>query len=378
VGFVFEVDLGYPAHLHPDHDDYPLAPEFKKVGSDKTGKLIAHLEARVKYVVHYYALQLYLSLGMTLLRVHRVVKFEQTKWLEPYIKMNTEKRKVAKSEFLQDLFKLANNSVFGKTLQNVRKYRDFKMVNDRNEMNKLVSDPKFKGHKIFTENLILVENRRLNVLLNQPIYVGQAVLDISKCLMYDFHYNVIKKKFGNKVKLMLTDTDSLMYEIETPDVYDYLRNEIGELMDLSNFPNPDTTNSKVIGKFKDETAGVPIREFVGLRSKSYAFKLDEESKMKCKGIKKCCIKKDLNFDAYKQVLFGEAEAKTVTFDTIRSYGHQIYGESVTKVALTANDTKRIVLENGIDTHSYGYIEQPEKSDCMFIDYSNKNKKVRFV
>ena len=291
-GLILEVDLEYPKELHNLHNDYPLAAERVRVTKDmlseyckkiaakyniSTGlvsKLVPTLKNKEKYVLHYRNLQLYLDLGLKINKVHRVLEFSQSPWLKQYIDFNTNKRKNAKNAFEKDFFKLMNNSVFGKTMENLRKRVDVRLVTDEKKLTKLASKPTYVSSKIFNENLVAVHKIKETLTLNRPAYVGMCILDLSKTLMYDFHYNYIKKKYGDKARLLFTDTDSLTYEIEAEDVYKDFWND-KDKFDNSDYPESspyfDKTNKKVIGKFKDEAAGVPICEFVGLRSKMYSY-----------------------------------------------------------------------------------------------------------
>ena len=301
-GLILEVDLEYPKELHNLHNDYPLAPEKIKVTKDmlsdysqkiaekfkiSTGlvhKLIPTLGKKEKYVLHYRNLQLYLDLGLKLTKIHRVLEFNQSPWLKQYIDFNTQKRTNAKNSFEKDFFKLMNNSVFGKTMENIRKRVNVKLVTDVKKLLKWTSKPTYISSKIFNENLVAVHKTKEQIKLNKPAYVGMCILDLSKTLMYDFHYNYIKQHYGSKAKLLFTDTDSLTYEIEAEDVYsDFWKDK--DLFDNSDYPESSPyfykTNKKVIGKFKDEAAGVPVCEFVGLRSKMYSYIKDNQ-----KGLKK--------------------------------------------------------------------------------------------
>ena len=291
-GLILEVDLEYPQELHNLHNDYPIAPEKVKVTEDmlsnyckkiatkyniSTGlvqKLIPTLRDKEKYVLHYRNLRLYTDLGLKIKKVHRVLQFDQSSWLKQYIDFNTEKRKNAKNAFEKDFFKLMNNSVFGKTMENLRKRVDIRLVTSKHKLLKLASKPTFVSSKIFNDNLVAVHKIKETLTLNRPAYVGMCILDLSKTLMYDFHYNYIKKKYGDKAKLLFTDTDSLTYEIQAEDVYQDFWND-RHLFDNSDYPESspyfDKTNKKIIGKFKDEAAGVPITEFVGLKSKMYSY-----------------------------------------------------------------------------------------------------------
>ena len=320
-GFIFEVDLGYPKNLHELHNDYPLAPEKVKVQNEmlseyckkiankydiSTGlvsKLIPTLKNKKNYVIHYRNLQLYLDLGLKIKKVHRVLEFNQSPWMKKYIDFNTEKRKHAKNSFEKDFFKLMNNSVFGKTMENLRKRVDVKLVTNNRDLKNLTSKPTFVNSKIFNKNLVAVHKIKEPLTLDKPAYVGMCILDLSKTLMYDFHYNYIKKKYNDKAKLLFTDTDSLTYQIEAEDVYkDFWADK--DMFDNSDYPESspyyNNANKKIIGKFKDEACGVPITEFVGLRSKMYSYvKNNNKSERTAKGIKKGVIKNNIKHEDYK-------------------------------------------------------------------------------
>ena len=296
-GYILEVDLEYPKKLHNLHNDYPLAAEkitvekdmlsnYCKTISDKYGistglvsKLIPTLSQKEKYVLHYRNLQLYLNLGLKLKKIHRVLKFNQSPWLKQYIDFNTVKRTNAKNDFEKDFFKLMNNSVFGKTMENIRKRVDVRLVTDEKKLLKLTSKPTYVSSKIFNDNLVAVHKIKETLTLNRPAYVGMCIFDLSKTLMYDFHYNYIKNKYEDKAKLLFTDTDSLTYEIEAEDVYkDFWKDK--DMFDNSGYDNDsqffDKTKKKVIGKMKDEAGGIPITEFIGVRSKMYSYIKDNQ------------------------------------------------------------------------------------------------------
>ena len=374
-GIILEVDLEYPEELHNLHNDYPLAAEKIKVTdnmlskyckniSDKynisTGlvyKLIPTLGNKEKYVLHYRNLKLYTDLGLTVAKVHQVLEFNQSPWLKRYIDFNTDKRKTAKNDFEKDFFKLMNNSVFGKTMENIRKRVDVRLVTDENKLLKLASKPTYVSSKIFNENLVAVHKIKETLTLNRPAYVGMCILDLSKTLMYNFHYSHIKKNHGDKAKLLFTDTDSLTYEIEAEDVYQDFWND-KDKFDNSDYPESspyfDKANKKVIGKFKDEAAGVPICEFVGLRSKMYSYIKDNNKGGKtAKGIKKNVIKKNITHDNYKSTLFNNDQMYH-RMKTIRSENHQLGSYEIKKVSLSCFDDKRYIHEDGKTSYAYGH------------------------
>ena len=237
-GIILEVDLEYQKELHQLHNEYPCAPEKKiitdellsdyarkikeehSVSSGKVPKLVTTLNDKEKYVSHYRNLQLYLSLGIRIKKIHRGVEFDQSPWLKEYIDFNTEMRKNAKNSFEKDFFKLMNNSVFGKTMENLRKRVNIELVTDEKRLNKLSAKPTYVSSKIFNENLVGVHTKKERLLLDKPSYVGMCILDLSKTHMYDFHYNYIKKKYPDS-QLLFTDTDSLFYHIKSEkDIYE--------------------------------------------------------------------------------------------------------------------------------------------------------------
>ena len=197
--------------------------------------------------------------------------------------------------------------------------------------------------------------KKTEVYFNEPIYVGQAILDLSKTLMFDFHYNYIRDKYNDRAELLFTDTDSLLYLIHTDDFYKDISIDIEDKFDTSDYPpNHESgiltgVNKKVIGMFKDEVAGRQITHFVGLRPKLYSFKVEDDKIVKrSKGIKKNVVKKGITFDDYTNCLFsGEKQMKSMKI--IRSENHDIYSKEINKIALSANDDKREVLEDRVHT-----------------------------
>ena len=320
-------------------------------------KLIPTLSNKEKYVLHYRNLQLYTELGLKVTKIHRVLEFDQSPWLKQYINFNTKKRTNAKNPFEKDFFKLMNNSVYGKCMENVRKRVDVKLVTDEKRLLKMASKPTYVSSKIFSENLVAVHKIKETLTLNRPAYVGMCILDLSKTLMYDFHYNYIKKKYGSNAKLLFTDTDSLTYEIEADDAYQDFFND-KDKFDNSDYPESspfhDKMNKKVISQFKDEASGTPIIEFIGLRSKMYSYMKDDQKGGKtAKGIKKNTIKKDITHENYKQTLFNNKQIHH-TMKTIRSNNHQLGSYELNKVTLSCFDDKRYIHNNGITSHAYGH------------------------
>ena len=273
--------------------------------------------------------------------------------------MNTKPRSDALEDFEKDFFKLMNNSVFGKTMENVPNHRDIKLVTKNQKRNKLVSEPNYHTSKHFLEDLMAIEMRKTKVVMSKPVYLGQAILDISKTLMYEFWYDYLKPKYGDKVKLCYMDTDNFIVHIETEDFYEDIASNVDKWFDTSaynednNRPLPIGKNKKVIGKFKDEMNGKIMIENYNARAKTYAFKLDDDKETKrAKGTKKCVIKKDLTFENYKESVL---KNKIIMRSQLRfkSDHHNVYTEEIDKIAISSNDDKRLQTFDGITTYPIG-------------------------
>ena len=366
---ILDVDLEYSKELHDLHNDYPLAPE--RLTINKVEKLIPNLNDKKRYIIHYENLKMYESLGMKITHIYRGIKFEESDWMKEYIDLNTNLRVKAKNEFEKDFFKLMNNSVYGKTIENLRKRVDVTLVSSEKKTKRLTSKPNFKHCTVFSKKLSAIEMRKTQIYFNKPVYLGMCILDLSKTLMYDFHYNYIKPNYTSKAKLLFTDTDSLAYEIQTDDFYKDISPDVQTKFDTSNFPPshpsgiPTGANKKVVGMFKDEVGGKIIEEFVGLRAKLYSYKMFEskKEKKKCKGVKQEVVEKTITFNDYKRCLFsGEKQYRQM--NVFRSRKHEIFTEEVNKVALSANDDKRIILPNKVNTLAYGHYSL-EKDNSSF-------------
>ena len=230
-------------------------------------------------------------------KVHRIIEFNQEEWLKPCIDMNTELRKIAKNDFEKDFFKLMNNTVFEKTMENARKHRDIKLVTTDKKRSKLVSEPNYHTINYISENLSIIEMKRTKVKMNKPIYLELSILEISKKLMYEFWYDYMKSKYGDNVKLCYMDTDSFIMNIKTEDFYKDIANNVEKRFDTSNYevdrPLSTGKNKKVTGLMKDELGGRIITEFIALRPKTCLYLTDDcKEDKKAKGTKKCVIKND--------------------------------------------------------------------------------------
>ena len=381
MGYILEVDLEYPKELHDLYNDYPLAPEKMTIHPAmlspyqqdlkqelqykpaKVEKLLPNLWNKERYVVHYRNLKFYIEQGMKLTKIHRVLQFKQEAWLKPYIEKNTILRAAAVNGFEKDFFKLMNNSVFGKTMEDVRRRIDVKLMTTPSQFVKHASKVTYKHSVTFVnkeekeEYLVGLEAQRTSVKLNKPIYTGFTVLELSKLHMYDYHYNHVMKKYGpQKAKLLFTDTDSLTYLIETKDVYQDIQ-EDQNLYDTSNYDKEHFLYSemnKKVGKFKDATAGDPVMEFVGLRAKMYSMVTrGGKDKKAGKGIKKSVLKKEVKHEDFKDCLMEKREYQHHMMG-FRSHQHQIYTIKHTKKSLSPFDDKRFILGDGYTTRAHGH------------------------
>ena len=272
--------------------------------------------------------------------------------------MNTELRKAAKNDFEKDLFKLMNNSVFRKTMENIRKHRNIKLVKTDKKRSKLVSEPNYQTINLISKDSSIIEMKKAKLKMNKPNYLGLSILEMSKILMYEFWYDYMKPKYGNNVKLCYMDTDNFIMNIKTNDFYEDIANDVENRFDTSNYevnrPLPMGKNKKVIGLMKDEIGGKIITEFVTLRPKTYSYLTDDgKEDKKAKGTKKCVIKKMIKFNDYKKCLLNN-EVIFKSQQRFISKKHDVYTENINKIALSNNDDKRIVSSDKITSYPYGY------------------------
>ncbi|XP_018362816.1 PREDICTED: uncharacterized protein LOC108760996, partial [Trachymyrmex cornetzi] len=315
--YVLEVDLEYPERLHDEHVDLPFCPTRDKPPGKQQDKLLA-----------------------------------TSPWLRDYIELNTKFRTLAKNDFEKNLFKLMNNAVFGKTMENVRNHIDVKLLTQwdgRYGAEAMIAKPNFHSRSVFSENLIAIEIRKLEVKFNKPIYVGMCILDISKVYLYEFHHEYILPLYRKKCEIMYTDTDSLIYRIECDDVYEQMKRDIIRF-DTSDYSTDNVygiplANKKVPGLMKDENNGAILTEFVGLRAKMYALRVDgKKDTKKAKGVKSNIVARTITFDDYTRCLNDEIEM-TRQQSCIRSKLHQVYTISETKIALSPYEDKRYIIPN---------------------------------
>ena len=269
----------------------------------------------------------------------QLLSLKQRAWMKPYTNKNSILRCESKSKFEKDFFKLLNNAVFRKTMENLRKHRDIKLVTTNRKRKILTSNPNYHCCKCFSEHLMAIEMKKIK--MNKPIYVGQAVLDISKTLMYEFWYDYLKPKYDDKVRLCYMDI--------LPDLDEW--SDTSKIDKKLNRCIPIGENAGVTGKFKDELNVRVMSEFFALASKLYAFlDIDDNEEMKAKGVRKCVAKKVLKFNHYMKALLNKTRTTQQRFE---SDHHTITREEINKIALSRKDGKRIQSFDRIHTYPVG-------------------------
>lgn len=363
TGYIFEVDLNYPLELQDLHIDLPFAPEHID------SKLCPNLRDKKNYKTHIMYLNICLKNGLLIEKIHKILKFKQSKWLAPFIEMNTEIRKNTNNTSEKDQAKLMNNSIFGKSMENILGRPNFKLFgrNDIKKVIKCLRSPNFLKEFVFGEDIILLEMEKKTVIFNKPIYTGFTILEISKYWLYHLIYDVIKPNFKNTC-LSYIDTDSCIFETDE-DPYLVLKNNenVKPYFDLSVYPENficyDETNKGKLGTFKDEMASFALKkekqlnlitEFVALRSKCYSVMTKEKEIRKCKGLKNT---HSIQHEDYKNCLLNNVKVN-IEQETFRSKNHSLFTVN-TKLnsIISYEDTKRIIdkrFDNNIYTVPIGY------------------------
>ena len=362
-GYMLQIDIKYPIGSKEKFKSLPILTERKKILDEQlsdytkkqykdnkrlaTEKLILDFTDKINYSCHIKNLIFYYDNGF-IIEIKKGIKFFQYDFLKSYILLNTKLRAKATNEFEKDFFKLMNNSVFGKTMENVRLRIDLKLVKNFEEAKKYIRKPNFDYLKRFDEDLCAINMNKTTVYLNKPIYVGFAILELSKLHMFKFYYETLKTNF-NDVNLLYMDTDSFILHLKEGNIIEKFK-KLNDNFDFSDYPKnhclQSNDNKKVVGKFKDELNGNQMTKFISLRSKMYSFQTLNFMKDKkiCKGIKKSTIENELSFNDYYNCLFNN-ESKKLTFSIIKSENHNLYTEEITKKGLSTIDDKGYYLDN---------------------------------
>jgi hypothetical protein len=289
-----------------------------------------------------------------------VVEFKQKKWMQPYIEGNNALRTLAKNDFEKDFFKLMNNAVFGKTMQIVRSQMNLHLTTDRKNAIKWFSKCNFKNNT-YANGLNLIETHREQIVYDKPVYIGCAILDLSKLKMLEFHYKVIDKQFGEKAKLIYSDTDSFVYKIEHEDIYKWQKENATQWFDLSDSKRPDlqsNENNNKLWFFKDELNSQILTEWIGLNPKCYGYRYQKyeaneiKEQKKAKGVSYVIVEKTLPFKTYKNTLDTDITVRR-EITSIRSFNQELFSISYEKDCLTSYYDKMKMLDN-INCEPFGY------------------------
>ena len=409
-GQLLEVDVEYPEELHDYFNSFPPCPSKRTIkekeisqmqvnlgkmlglGSTpyKVEKMVACLKPKT-IICHYRTLKYYASIGLKIKRVNRGIKFIQKAWMKDYISYNSKKRQETSSPVEQNLRKFLNNSLFGKTIQNVRQRVNMILIQDEDRYMRYAKKPTLKQLMLLpsstSSDLSLAVLSKNFITLNSPMPIGVTVLEEAKLCMYKFFYGFLKKNFKN-LSLMYSDTDSLIIKVYTKNAYAVMKKHMKNYFDMSGYKKGhpvwgkyyDPTNKKVPAYMKDELANSIMTRFVGLKSKLYSFEYAEEDKsgkysivretVKAKGIKRSAIKKHTRFEQYAKCIEDMARQTFVSFRSIRSFRHRLYTLMQKKRCLNAFDNKRYFL-CAIRSLALGHKDIP-----LYSAYYNYGKRIR--
>jgi hypothetical protein len=358
-GYVLEVDLSVPAELHDRLSDLPPAPIQQSPPGSKVKKLLLTFEPKKHYIIHSALLKFYIEvMGVVVDAVHRAIEFEQEYVFRSYIEKNTQMRANSSSKFKKDYYKLKNNSLYGKTVENLRRRKDLRLCNNEPALVAQASKPCFRRSIIIKENLVAAVLCKEEICLDRPVYIGQAVLDLSKLRMYRLQYQDLQQYremfHGSSISIVAGDTDSFFLEVKGVDLKTQLLPRMMQdgLLDTSNYPSDSPLYSREyenkIGLFKDESAGKEeYSEWIFLRPKCYSLlSEDGQATKKAKGVMRSTPLMHQQYrDIYKSFRPSEADAPPpklmrVEQRSIRSENHQLVTLQYSKVALSINDDKR--------------------------------------
>ena len=379
-------------NLHKLYNDLPFLSERIKI--EKVEKDDATLHDKTEYLISIRNLKQALNNGLVLKKVHKWIKVNGLNLykLKPYIDGNTDLGKKAKNSFSKDFLKLMINSAFEKTIENVRKHRDIELVTTERRRNYLVSEPNFHTTKFLTQYLLAIEIKKAKILMNKPVCLGLSIQELSKILMYEFWYDYVKPKYGEKAELCYMDTESFIVYIKTDDIHKDIAEDVETRFDTSNYelecsfidrPLPKGKNKKIIGLMKDELGGKIMTKCFGLRAKTYSYLIDDGSEdKKAKRTKKCVIKRELIFENCKSCFestqvenkINHLEKYKIHTNSIqenhkefiknnksilelqqkfKSEWHNVLTEEINKIALSSNGDKRMQSIDSIETYAYG-------------------------
>ncbi len=399
-GWFLQVDLVFDKEIHDNLKGLTPVPYKRKVEFEeyspgqqdlarKLGitdntmdakRLITDLHPKKKYVVHYRVLKMYLSLGIRITKVHKGIIFNQKAVLRPYLITLAELRRKAVPKFEQNMWKLAANACYGKSVEQVRNRCRFVIVRDRKQALRYNRKPTVSQVILLDsekegEDIAIIRLKKLHVILDKPIYLGITVLDESKKIMYDWYYNYAKPKWGDGLHTLATDTDSLISLIETENVYQDMLDD-KKFFDMSDYNPKDETwkkyycksNKKVLGVMKDENANKCVSSFIFLRPKMYFYDVVNSTGetnitgsnnfvvgeiKKAKGLNRTCVKQQIRKADYLEALENPIQ-KRLKCTSIRSEKHELFTMVLSKKGLSSFEQKRYVLPDNISTLPYGH------------------------
>ena len=406
IGYFIEVSLHYPENIHKKTSSFPLCPENKTITYDMLSpyqkkvlkevynkssynekKLTSTFFDREKVVLHGLNLQMYLKLGMKIKSIFRVIKFKQSPFMKTWVDFCTNKRSQSTNDFTKNFWKLLVNSVYGKTIESIVNRKQVKIVKDPSIFCSLVTKPNFDRHIIINENLVIVLMNQESVRIDKPYYIGFSILEISKYIMYDFFYNILRPYFGDDgVELLYSDTDSLAINIKTGDLLQDLNN-LKSNMDFSNLhhshPLFSKENMAQLFKFKEEFGLRPISRLCALKSKVYSFEVGCQHNNgvdwrglclecqnnsftgsnvnKLKGIQKRTAR-NIQFSNYVKCLSDFTAQREKTFQII-SKKQKISTNMVSKISLSSFCDKRYIFNCGVHSQPYSNENLPFCSKC---------------
>jgi len=377
TGYIFEIDVVIPPEMHDTLDQLPLFPNhdipppqiFDNGNSNNVKKLVLSHSPKTHYIIHGRLLQLYIELGARVIKVHRAVEFIQKPIFKQYVDLNTNKRSSTTDEFKRNYYKLRNNSLYGKTCENVRKHKQVKLCNTPEKLVKFNSSTRMRRSIEIAEDLIAIFLSKENIKLEKPIYIGQAVLDLSKLLMYQLYYkkllNYASRWHNGKISIIGGDTDSFFLHLTNIPLRGLLTAmKEDQLLDTSNFHPSDPLHSKdiasKIGCVKDECGGLPMTEIIMLQPKCYSALTNDKNIKRAKGVQRVVLNKELHHENYKRIYnqFGNiflddddaTNGSVINPPLVKrqrrigSEKHQIYTFHYNKVVLACRDNKRQWIE----------------------------------
>jgi hypothetical protein len=366
-GYYIEVDLEIPNNLHDKLDQLPLAPELKPPPNSKIPKLLLTHWTKQNYKIHFRLLQYFMQMGVKVTKIHRAVKFTQAPVFKKYVTYNTNKRIKSKSTFKKNFYKLKNNSLYGKTVEGVRKRKNMRLCNTARRLKCYTSKATFKRSLLIDDNLVAVLMKKEKIILDRPVFIGQAVLDLSKLRMYELNYSDFEKyraKFNCALEIVAGDTDSFFVECHNVS----LRNQLlpamleDDILDTSNYAITDPLYTdkyaNKIGLIKDESAcKIVYKEWIFIRPKCYSLlTYDGENIKKAKGIIRDTVKRKLSHDDYNNIFTHPDESHYEKQRKIVTSNHQLITLETCKRVMggvNAGDDKRLWYSKN-ESRAYGH------------------------